>query len=31
MDLLAIGNYLLYKEHQNQALKENYEGHYDLD
>ncbi len=31
MDLLAIGNYILYKEHQIEALKENYEELYELD
>ena len=31
MDVLAIGNYLLYKDHQNEALKENYEARYELD
>ena len=31
MDVLAIGNYVLYKEHQDEALKENYEERYDLD
>jgi carbamoyltransferase len=31
MDILAVGNYLLYKEQQDEALKENYEGHYELD
>ena len=31
LDLLAVGNYLLYKEHQNEALRENYEERYELD
>ncbi len=31
MDVLAIGNYVLYKEHQDEALKENYEERYELD
>jgi len=31
MDVLAVGNYVLYKEHQNEALKENYEELYELD
>ena len=31
MDVLAIGNYLLYKDRQNEALKENYEARYELD
>ncbi len=31
MDVLAVGNYLLYKEQQNEALKENYEERYELD
>ena len=31
LDVLAVGNYVLYKEHQNEALKENYEERYDLD
>jgi carbamoyltransferase len=31
MDVLAIGNYILYKEQQNKSLKENYEDHYQLD
>ena len=31
MDVLAVGNYVLYKEHQNEALKENYEERYELD
>jgi carbamoyltransferase len=31
LDVLAIGNYVLYKEDQNEALKENYEEHYELD
>tara|TARA_B100000700_G_scaffold37803_1_gene37477 strand:+ start:1130 stop:2968 length:1839 start_codon:yes stop_codon:yes gene_type:complete len=31
LDILAVGNYLLLKEHQNQDLKENYEERYELD
>jgi carbamoyltransferase len=31
IDVLAIGSYLLYKEHQDEALKENYEDRYELD
>ena len=31
MDVLAVGNYVLYKEHQDDALKENYEERYELD
>jgi len=31
MDVLAIGNYLLYKEQQNKSLQENYEYRYELD
>jgi len=31
LDVLAVGNYLLYKEHQDEALKENYEERYELD
>ena len=31
MDVLAIGNYLLYKEKQSKALKENYKERYELD
>ncbi|MFL2845753.1 MAG: carbamoyltransferase [Candidatus Puniceispirillaceae bacterium] len=31
MDVLAVGNYLLRKEHQDEALKENYEERYELD
>ena len=31
MDMLAVGNYVLYKEQQDEALKENYEEHYELD
>jgi len=31
LDVLAVGNYVLYKEHQNEALKENYEERYELD
>ena len=31
IDVLAVGNYLLYKEKQDEALKENYEERYELD
>jgi carbamoyltransferase len=31
MDVLAIGNYVIYKEQQDQSLKKNYEEHYALD
>jgi len=31
MDVLAVGNYVLYKERQDKALKENYEERYELD
>jgi len=31
LDVLAVGNYLLFKEEQDQALKENYEERYELD
>ena len=31
MDMLAIGNYVLFKEQQDKALKENYEERYELD
>ena len=31
MDVLAVGNFVLYKEQQNEALKENYEERYELD
>lgn len=31
MDVLAIGSYVLCKEHQDEALKENYEERYELD
>ena len=31
MDVLAVGNYVLYKECQDEALKENYESRYELD
>ena len=31
LDVLAVGNYILYKEHQNKALIENYEERYELD
>ena len=31
MDVLAVGNYILYKEHQDEALRENYVEHYELD
>ena len=31
MDVLSIGSYILYKEEQDETLKENYEEHYELD
>lgn len=31
MDVLAIGNFILYKENQNKSLRENYEKKYELD
>ncbi len=31
MDVLAVGNCVLYKEHQDEALKEKYEERYELD
>ena len=31
MDVLAVGNYVLYKEQQDRATKENYEERYELD
>ncbi|MDC3267328.1 hypothetical protein OAU77_04130, partial [Gammaproteobacteria bacterium] len=31
LDVLAVGNYLLIKEEQDKALKENYEKHYEFD
>jgi len=31
MDMLAIGNYVFYKDQQDKALKENYEERYELD
>jgi len=31
MDMLAVGNFVLYKEKQDEALKENYEERYELD
>ena len=31
MDFLAVGNYLLNKEKQDETLKENYEALYELD
>nr|VFK19159.1 MAG: carbamoyltransferase [Candidatus Kentron sp. LPFa]VFK33646.1 MAG: carbamoyltransferase [Candidatus Kentron sp. LPFa] len=31
LDVLAVGNYLLIKEEQDEELKENYEEHYELD
>ena len=31
MDVLAVGNYVLYKEQQDESLKENYEELYELD
>ena len=31
MDVLAVGNYVLYKDQQDEALKENYNERYELD
>tara|TARA_B110000967_G_C18383941_1_gene316604 strand:+ start:141 stop:248 length:108 start_codon:yes stop_codon:yes gene_type:complete len=31
IDILAVGNYVLYKEQQDEPLKENYEERYELD
>ena len=31
MDVLAVGNFVLYKKHQDEALRENYEKRYELD
>ena len=31
MDVLAIGNYVLFKDQQNDVLKENYKDRYELD
>jgi carbamoyltransferase len=31
MDVIAVGNYVLYKEKQDRMLKENYEERYELD
>ena len=31
LDILAVGNYLLIKQYQDEALKENYEAGYELD
>ena len=31
MDVLTVGNFVLYKEHQDESLKENYEERYELD
>ncbi len=31
MDVLAVGNYILRKEQQDEVLKENYEKRYELD
>jgi carbamoyltransferase len=31
LDVLVVGNYVLYKEQQDEALKENYEERYELD
>ena len=31
LDILAVGNYLLFKKEQDEALKENYEQRYELD
>ena len=31
LDVLAVGNYLLIKDEQDESLKENYEERYELD
>jgi len=31
MDVLVVGNYVLYKDQQDEALKENYKELYELD
>ena len=31
LDALVVGNYLLYKEDQDEGLRENYEERYELD
>jgi len=31
MDVLAVGNFVLYKKQKDEALKENYEERYKLD
>lgn len=31
MDVLVVGNYMLYKDQQDETLKENYEERYELD
>jgi hypothetical protein len=31
MDMLALGNYVLYKDRQDEVLKEHYKEHYELD
>jgi len=31
LDVLAVGNYFLLKEEQDEALRENYEERYELD
>ena len=31
MDVLSVGNFILYKENQEETLKQNYEEHYELD
>jgi len=31
LDVLAVGNYFLLKDEEDKALRENYEGHYELD
>ena len=31
LDILVVGNYLLVKEQQEEALKENYKEHYEID
>ena len=31
MDVLSVGNYVFYKDQQDEALKENYKERYELD
>jgi carbamoyltransferase len=31
IDVLAVGNFVLYKKYQEEALKENYKERYELD